>query len=408
MNISTQVPGAFWPAERLTAIGISEILRITAAAARKRRDGQSIISLCAGEPDFDTPENVKEAARRAIGRGATKYTALDGTPELKAAVAEKFQRENGLSYQTGEIGCCAGVKQVIYNAFMASLNPGDEVVVPAPYWTSYANIVAICGGRTVALPCGEEQDFLLRPDQLDRAITVRTRWLLLNSPSNPAGAAYTAADLAGLAEVLRRHPHVWVMSDDIYEHIVFDGFIFATIAGVAPDLRSRILTVNGVSKAYAMTGWRIGYGAGPRALIEAMAVVQSQATSCPSSVGQAAAVEALTGPQGAVAERRALLQRRRDLAVDAIGRIPGLSCHRPRGAFYAFVRCAELIGRRTPYARIQSDEELCRYFLDAGTAVVPGTCFGAGPSFRLSFAASEDELAEGCRRIEAACRQMEP
>lgn len=406
--LATAPPPEFKPADRLAAVGVSEILRITAAAEALRRSGRSVVTLGAGEPDFDTPENVKEAARRAMAEGATKYTALDGTRELKEAVREKFRRENGLDYRLDEISCGAGVKQVLFNALAASLDPGDEVIVPAPYWTSYAGMVAICGGRTVAVPCREDRGFRLGPEDLERAITPRTRWLLLNSPSNPCGATYEGADLEALAEVLRRHPRVWVLSDDIYEHLVYDGHAFATMAAVAPDLGPRTLTLNGVSKTYAMTGWRIGYGAGPRPLIEAMATVQSQATSCPSSIGQAAAAEALTGPQDVVAERRVAFRSRRDRVVDALGRIPGLSCRRPRGAFYAFVGCGGLMGLRPPGGeRIWSDAAFCRYLLESGVAVVPGSCFGLAPHFRVSFAEATDTLDEGVRRIERACRRLE-
>ncbi len=400
---------AFRPAARLGSIGVSEILKITAEAGARKRAGRPMIILGAGEPDFDTPDNIKEAAARAMRAGATKYTVLDGSPELKAAVVEKFRRDNGLDFTAAEITCGAGAKQVLYNAFMATLDPGDEVVIPAPFWTSYADIVAICGGVPVVVPCTAQDGFRLRGDALEAAITPRTRWLLLNSPSNPSGAAYGAGHLRELADVLLRHPQVWAMSDDMYEHIVYDGFAFATLAAVEPALKERTLTVNGVSKAYAMTGWRIGYGAGPRPLIAAMAVVQSQSTSCPSSVSQAAAVEALTGPQAIVAERTAAFQARRDLVVDGLNAIPGLSCRRPEGAFYTFADCSGVLGRRAPSGeRIATDVDFCRYLMDAvDVAVVPGTFFGLAPFFRISYATGEAELREALVRIARACAALE-
>ncbi len=321
---------------------------------------------------------------------------------------EKFRRDNRLEYALDEITCGAGAKQILYNAFMATLDPDDEVVIPAPFWTSYADIVAICGGSPVVVPCPEADGFQLTPDALDRAITPRTRWLLLNSPSNPTGAAYPADHLLALCEVLDRHPHVWLMSDDIYEHILYDGRQFATPAAVAPRLRNRVLTVNGVSKAYAMTGWRVGYGAGPRALIGAMAVVQSQSTSCPCSISQAAAVAALVGDQAVVAERRAAFQHRRDFVVDALNATPGLSCRRPEGAFYTFVNCGDLLGRTGPDGMVlQDDRAFCRHLLDAvDVAVVPGSCFGLSGFFRISYATSEAELREAAERIRAACAAL--
>jgi aspartate aminotransferase len=398
---------AFQPAGRIASVGVSEILKITAKAGALKRAGRPMIILGAGEPDFDTPDHIKEAAIRAIRDGATKYTALDGSPELKDAVRAKFERENGLVFAPDEVTCGAGAKQILYNAFMATLDPGDEVVIPTPYWTSYSDIVAIAGGTPVLVPCGIEAGFRLAPEQLEAAITPRTRWLLLNSPSNPSGAAYSAEDLEALAGVLRRHPHVWAMSDDMYEHILYDGRAFATLAAVAPDLRDRTLTVNGVSKAYAMTGWRIGYGGGPAALIRAMAVVQSQATSCPSSVSQAAAVAALNGPQDIIAERCAAFQRRRDLVVAGLNAIPGIQCPVPQGAFYTFASCEGLLGATTPGGRtIRTDRDVADYLLEADVAVVPGACFGLEPFFRISYATSEDELRTALERIGAACEGL--
>lgn len=397
----------FRPAERISDIGVSEILRITAKAGALKRSGRPMIVLGAGEPDFDTPDNVKEAANRAIAEGATKYTALDGTPELKEAVRRKFWRENGLDFEQDEVTCGAGAKQILYNAFMATLDPGDEVVIPAPYWTSYSDMVTIAGGKPVIVRCGAEAGFRLQADQLEAAITGRTRWLLLNSPSNPSGAAYRASDLAALAEVIRRHRQVWVMSDDMYEHIVYDGLKFVTFAAVAPDLGNRTLTVNGVSKAYAMTGWRIGYGAGPAPLIKAMAVVQSQATSCPSSVSQAAAAEALNGPQDVIAERRQTFQDRRDLVVGGLNRIDGIYCPKPQGAFYTYANCARLLGCRTPGGSvIGNDRDFAAYLLDADVAVVPGSCFGLAPFFRISYATSEAELGIALTLMASACERL--
>jgi aspartate aminotransferase len=401
-------PG-FMPAQRVRAIGVSEILRITDQANAQKRAGRPVIVLGAGEPDFDTPQNVLDAAVRAIGRGDTRYTMLDGSPAMKAAVRHKFQRDNALDFALDEISVSAGAKQVIFNAMMASLNPGDEVILPAPYWTSYADIVQICGGVPVPVACTEANGFRLDAAQLEAAITPRTRWLFLNSPSNPSGAAYSAAQLAPLCEVLLRHPSVWVLADDIYEHILYDGLAFATPVAVKPQLRERTLTVNGVSKAYAMTGWRVGYGAGPRALVAAMAVVQSQTTSCPSSISQAAAIEALTGPQDAVATRRADFQARRDAVVAALNRAPGLHCPVPEGAFYTYASCAGVLGRHTrDGTRLQTDSDFCRYLLqDFEVAVVPGSVFGLAPYFRISYATSMAQLEEACARIAAACAALE-
>ena len=400
---------AFEPAQRVRAIGVSEILRITDHANALKRAGRPVIVLGAGEPDFDTPEHIRAAAARAIARGDTRYTVLDGSPAMKAAVQLKFKRDNALDFALNEISVGAGAKQVIFNALMASLNPGEEVILPAPYWTSYADIVQICGGVPVSVPCSEEQGFRMEAAQLEAAITPRTRWLFLNSPSNPSGAAYSAAQLEPLCEVLLRHPQVWVLADDIYEHILYDGLAFATPVAVEPRLRERTLTVNGVSKAYAMTGWRVGFGAGPRALIAAMAVVQSQSTSCPSSVSQAAAIEALTGPQDIVAERCADFQARRDFVVAALNRAPGLHCRVPEGAFYTFASCAGVLGRRTQSGLLlQTDSDFCNYLLqDFEVAVVPGSVFGLAPYFRISYATSMAQLEEACARIAAACEALE-
>ena len=378
-DTAATAPGVFEPAQRVRAIGVSEILRITDHANALRRAGRPVIVLGAGEPDFDTPQNVRDAAVRAIGRGDTRYTVLDGSPAMKAAVQLKFRRDNALEFALDEISVSAGAKQVIFNAMMASLDPGDEVILPAPFWTSYADIVQICGGVPVPVACTEANGFRL-----------------------------DAAQLQSLTEVLLRHPQVWVLADDIYEHILYDGLAFATPAAVEPRLRERTLTVNGVSKAYAMTGWRIGYGAGPRDLVAAMAVVQSQSTSCPSSVSQAAAIEALTGSQDFIAARCADFQARRDLVVHALNVIPGLHCRRPEGAFYTYASCAGVLGRSTRRGmQLQTDADFCRYLLqDFEVAVVPGSVFGLAPYFRISYATSMDQLQEACARIAAACAAL--
>ncbi|WP_027535923.1 pyridoxal phosphate-dependent aminotransferase [Bradyrhizobium sp. WSM3983] len=407
--MTVQAPAStFRPAQRISAIGVSEILKIGAVAQRLKREGRPVIVLGAGEPDFDTPDHAKDAAERAIRAGQTKYTILDGTPELKAAIAQKFRRENDLVYAADEITAGAGAKQVIHNAFMATLSPGDEVILAAPYWTSYADMVRIADGTPVDVLCREDNGFRLDAADLERAITPKTRWLLLNSPSNPTGAAYSAAQLRPILGVLKRHPHVWLMADDIYEHLIYDGMPFVTAAALEPSLKSRTLTVNGVSKAYAMTGWRVGYGGGPRELIAAMAVVQSQSTTNPSSVSQAAAIAALTGPQDVLIERRAAFQRRRDIVVDALNAIDGVTCRRPEGAFYTYASCAGLIGRRAPDGvTIDSDVTFCRFLLERhDVAVVPGSCFGLAPYFRLSYATSEQNLREAMMRIAKACREL--
>jgi aspartate aminotransferase len=409
MTIATKIEEAgFKPASRIASIGVSKILQIGARAAAMKRDGMPVIILGAGEPDFDTPDNVKHAAKAAIDRGETKYTALDGTPELKKAIAAKFLRENGVDYALDEVTVGTGAKQILFNAFMASINPGDEVIIPTPYWTSYSDIVEICGGVPVLIPCDAAAGFRLKAEQLERAITEKTRWVLLNSPSNPSGAAYGEADYRPLLDVLLRHPHVWLMVDDMYEHIVYDGFRFVTPVALEPKLKSRALTINGVSKAYAMTGWRIGYAGGPKALIKAMAVIQSQATSCPSSVSQAASVEALNGPQDFLKERQESFKRRRDLVVAALNAIPGIECRTPEGAFYTFAGCGGLMGRQTPAGKtIETDADFTDYLLEvAHVAVVPGSAFGLSPYFRISYATSEAELKEALKRIAEACGDL--
>lgn len=409
MTINATVKEAgFRPASRISSIGVSEILKIGARANAMKREGKPVIILGAGEPDFDTPDHVKQAAWEAIKRGETKYTALDGTPELKNAIRKKFERDNGLAYELDEITVATGAKQILFNAMAATVNPGDEVIIPTPYWTSYSDIVQICEGKPVLIACDAASGFRLTAEKLEAAITPKTRWVLLNSPSNPSGAAYSAEDYRPLLELLLEHPHVWLLVDDMYEHIVYDGFRFVTPAALEPRLRERTLTVNGVSKAYAMTGWRIGYAGGPRELIRAMAVVQSQSTSCPSSVSQAASVAALAGPQDLLVERTASFQRRRDLVVNGLNSIEGLDCRVPEGAFYTFSGCAGMLGKVAPGGkRIETDADFCAYLLeDAHVAVVPGSAFGLSPFFRISYATSEAELKEALARIAAACARL--
>ncbi|HEV2302217.1 MAG TPA: pyridoxal phosphate-dependent aminotransferase [Stellaceae bacterium] len=395
-------------ADRLSRVKPSPTMAITALATELKAAGRDVISLSQGEPDFDTPQNIKEAAVAAIAAGDTKYTVFDGRIELKRAIAQKFKRENGLDYETSQITVSSGGKQVLYNALVATVNPGDEVVIPAPYWVSYPEMVLLCEGTPVPVACPQNNGFKMRPEDLEAAITPNTKWLILNSPSNPSGAAYSAADLRALAEVLRRHEQVWVMADDMYEHLVYDDFRFATIAEVEPRLYERTLTVNGVSKAYCMTGWRIGYAGGPKALIKAMGAIQSNSTANPCSVSQAAAIEALNGPQGFIAEHNRAFRERRDLVVQMLNRVPGLFCPTPEGAFYVYPSCAGLIGKRTPEGEvIESDEDFVRYLLAAeNVAVVHGSAFGLAPHFRISYATSTEVLREACTRIERACRAL--
>ena len=392
----------------LARVKPSATLAVTAQARELKRQGRDVIGLGAGEPDFDTPENIKAAAIEAIKRGETKYTDADGMPELKAAIVAKFARENGLKYETNQIHVASGGKPVIYNAFVATLNPGDEVIVPAPYWVSYPDMVLLAGGEPVTV-IGEEADgFKLRPEVLDAAITPRTKWLILNSPSNPTGAAYTRAELEALAVVLRKHPQVWILTDDMYEHLVYGGFDYVTIAQVAPDLYDRTLTCNGVSKAYAMTGWRIGYAGGPKPLIDLMRKVASQTTSNPSSISQWAAVEALNGPQDFLAERAAAFEKRRDLVVSMLNQATGVRCPTPEGAFYVYPSIEGLIGKTTESGVVIADDEVfTAELLNAeGVAVVQGAAFGLSPYFRISYATSEAVLEEGCRRIQKFCASL--
>ncbi|HSE78388.1 MAG TPA: pyridoxal phosphate-dependent aminotransferase [Alphaproteobacteria bacterium] len=395
-------------AERLGRIKPSPTIAVTTKALELKAAGRDVIGLGAGEPDFDTPQNIKDAAKRAIDAGQTKYTAVDGTPELKQAICAKFARENGLAYKPNQITVGTGGKQVLYNALMATLNPGDEVIIPAPYWVSYPDMALLAEGTPVVVECSQNNGFKMRAEQLEAAITPRTKWLILNSPSNPTGAAYTHAELQALTDVLVRHPHVWVMTDDMYEHLVYDEFEFTTPAQIEPRLYDRTLTVNGVSKAYCMTGWRLGYAGGPAHLIKAMAAVQSQSTSNPSSISQAAAVEALNGPQDFIARHNTEFKRRRDLVVDMLNKAKGLRCPTPEGAFYVYPSCAGAIGRKTPQGRmIASDSDFVEYLLEAeGVAVVQGVAFGLSPYFRISYATSTELLREACTRIQRACEAL--
>jgi aspartate aminotransferase len=392
-------------ADRLARVKASPTMAITALATELKAAGRDIISLSVGEPDFDTPANIREAAIKAINDGETRYTVFDGRYDLKEAVAAKFKRENGLDYHPTQVSVASGGKQVLYNAMVATLNPGDEVVIPAPFWVSYPEMVLLADGNPVPVACPQNYGFKLRPEDLEAAITPKTKWLILNSPSNPSGAAYTEADLRAVADVLLKHPQVWVMTDDMYEHLVYDDFDYKTIAQVEPRLYDRTLTVNGVSKAYCMTGWRIGYGAGPKQLIKAMGAIQSNSTANPCSVSQAAAIEALNGPQDFIAPNAAVFRKRRDLVVAALNRIPGLHCPLPEGAFYVYPSCAGLIGKKTPEGQvIKTDEDFVKYLLAAeGVAVVHGEAFGLAPHFRISYATSTDILEEACRRFERAC-----
>jgi len=408
MNVQFSDSAGFVPADRMRHVGVSKILAIGIRAAEMRRAGRPTIILGAGEPDFDTPEHIKTAAAEAMMRGETKYTRLDGSPDMKAAVIEKFRRDNGLTFAPDEITVSSGAKQVIFNAFMATLSRGDEVIIATPCWTSYIDIVNMAEGIPVEVACSDATGFKLSAEALEAAISPQTRWVLLNSPSNPTGAAYTAEDYAPLIEVLRRHPNVWLMVDDMYEHIAYEGFDFVTPLQLAPDLRDRTLTINGVSKAYAMTGWRIGYGAGPKALIKTMAAAQSQSTSCPSSISQAGAIAALTGPQELLKERAAVFQARRDLVVGRLNAIDGITCRVPEGAFYTFANCAGLIGRSAPDGTvIDSDTTFCNWVLEtADVAMVPGDAFGVSPYFRISYATSTEQLTEALDRLEAACKLL--
>jgi aspartate aminotransferase len=389
----------------LARVKPSPTIAMTAKAAEMKAAGRDVIPLSAGEPDFDTPAHIREAAKRAIDEGHTRYTAVDGIAELKAAIAAKFRRENGLDYAPSQVTVGAGGKQVIYNALMATLNPGDEVIIPAPYWVSYPDMVALAGGIPVIVAAQMQTGYKMTPDQLEAAITPRTKWFIFNSPSNPTGAGYSWNELKGLTEVLLRHPHVWILTDDMYEHIAFDGFAFCTPAQVEPGLMDRTLTMNGVSKAYAMTGWRIGYAAGPAELIGGIRKVQSQSTSNPCSISQWAAVAALNGPQDFLNDNAAMFQRRRDLAVAGLNTAEGVTCPVPEGAFYVYPSIAGCLGKISRGGvRITDDEAFATALLEeTGAAVVFGAAFGLSPNFRVSYAAADDVLREACARIQDFC-----
>ena len=389
----------------LARVKPSPTIAMTTKAAAMKAAGGDVISLSAGEPDFDTPAHIREAAKRAIDEGHTRYTAVDGIPELKAAIAGKFRRENGLDYAAAQVTVGTGGKQVIYNALIASLNPGDEVIIPAPYWVSYPDMVALAGGVPVIVPAAIGTGYKITPDQLEAAITPRTKWLIFNSPSNPTGAGYARDELKGLTDVLMRHSHVWVLTDDMYEHIAFDGFAFCTPVEVEPGLADRTLTMNGVSKAYAMTGWRIGYAAGPMELIRGMALIQSQSTSNPCSISQWAAVAALTGPQDFLKSNAAMFQRRRDLVVAGLNEAAGITCPVPEGAFYVYPSIAGCVGKTSRGGRPITDDEAFATALleETGAAVVFGAAFGLSPHFRVSYAAADDLLRDACARIQDFC-----
>ncbi len=395
-------------ADTLARVKPSATVAVTDKARAMKEAGQNVIGLGAGEPDFDTPDNIKQAAIRAIESGKTKYTAIDGIPELKAAIASKFKRENGLDYKPSQISVGTGGKQVLYNALAVTLNPGDEVIIPAPYWVSYPDMVLLAGGTPVAVDTRMEDGFKMKPEALERAIGPKTKWLILNSPSNPTGSAYTRAELKALTDVLVRHEHVWVLTDDMYEHLVYDDFEFSTVVQVEPRLYDRTLTVNGVSKTYCMTGWRIGYGGGPQMLIKAMATLQSQSTHAPCSISQWASVEALQGPQDFIPRHNKIFKERRDLVVGMLNQANGITCPKPEGAFYVFPSCAGTIGKAAPSGRtLKTDDDFVTELLDAeGVAVVQGSAFGYGPAFRISYATKTQDLEEACTRIQRFCGNL--
>ena len=394
--------------DSLNRIQPSATIAISNKAMQLKAEGKNVIGLAAGEPDFDTPQNIKDAAIRAIQAGKTKYTAVDGIPELKKAIVDKFKRENDLDYKVSQVSVGSGGKQVLFNALMATVNPGDEVIVPAPYWVSYPDIVMLAGGTPVFVEGKVENGFKLQAADLETAITPKTKWLILNSPSNPSGAAYSRAELKALTDVLLKHPHVWVLSDDMYEHLVYDDFAFTTPAQVEPRLYDRTLTMNGVSKSYCMTGWRIGYGAGPEQLIKAMSKLQSQSTSNPSSIAQWAAVEALNGPQDFIASNNEVFKQRRDLVVSMLNQARGLSCPTPEGAFYVYPSCMGCIGKTAPSGNvIRTDEDFVTELLAAeGVAAVQGAAFGMSPFFRISYATATETLEDACRRIQRFCGNL--
>ncbi len=395
-------------ADALSRVKPSATIAVSQKARELKANGRDVIGLGAGEPDFDTPDNIKDAAIAAIRRGETKYTPVAGIPELREAISKKFKRENGLDYAPSQIIVGTGGKQILFNAFMATLNPGDEVIIPAPYWVSYPEMVAICGGKVVEVATTLEDNFKLKAEDLEAAITPKTKWLIFNSPSNPSGAAYSRDELKALTDVLVKHPHVWILTDDMYEHLTYDDFEFTTPAQVEPSLYDRTLTMNGVSKAYAMTGWRIGYAGGPANLIKAMDTIQGQQTSGACSIAQWAAVEALNGPQDFIPANKEVFKGRRDLVVSMLNQATGINCPTPEGAFYVYPSCAGLIGKKTPAGKvIETDEDFVTELLEAeGVAVVHGSAFGLGPNFRISYATSEAALEEACNRIQRFCASL--
>jgi len=395
-------------AERLNAVKPSATIAVTQKARDLKAAGRDVISLGAGEPDFDTPDHIIEAGKKALDDGMTRYTAVNGIPELLEAVSAKFKRDNGLDYGPDQIHVSCGGKPVIFNAIMATVDPGDEVIIPAPYWVSYPDIPLFFGGKPVIVNCPAENGFRMTPEQLEAAITPKTKWVILNSPSNPTGAAYTKDDLKGLAAVLERHEHVWILTDDIYEHLVYDDFEFHTIAQVAPELYGRTLTMNGMSKAYCMTGWRVGFAGGPTELIKAMTKVQSQNISHTAAVSQAASVAALNGSHDFIAEHNAVFKERRDLVVSMLNQANGLSCPTPEGAFYVYPSCAGTIGKKTPDGEvIETDEDFVTYILESeGVAAVQGAAFGLSPHFRTSYATATELLEDACSRIQGACAAL--
>ncbi|MFN3507905.1 MAG: pyridoxal phosphate-dependent aminotransferase [Allorhizobium sp.] len=395
-------------ADALSRIKPSATIAVTQMARELKAQGKDVISLSVGEPDFDTPQNIKDAAVAAIARGETKYTPVAGIPELRKAIADKFKRENGLDYKPEQVIVGTGGKQILFNAFMATINPGDEVVIPAPFWVSYPEMIALCGGTPVFVETTIENNFKLTAEQLDKAITPKTKWFMFNSPSNPSGAAYSKEELKALTDVLLKHPHVWVLTDDMYEHLVFGDFVYYTPAQVEQKLYDRTLTMNGVSKAYAMTGWRIGYAAGPLPLIKAMDMIQGQQTSGACSVAQWAAVEALNGPQDFITESKKAFEERRDLVVSMLNQASGIVCPKPEGAFYVYPSCAALIGKTAPSGKvIETDEDFVMELLATeGVATVHGSSFGLGPNFRVSYATSNAKLEEACSRIQRFCASL--
>ena len=395
-------------ASRLNRIQPSPTIAMSIKARELKAEGKDIIELAAGEPDFPTPSHIIEAAEEAMSRGETKYTDPDGTPALKQAVCDKFKRDNNLEYVTSQVTIGTGGKQVLYNALMATLNEGDEVIIPAPYWVSYPDMVLLAEGTPKIVECPLDKNFILQPEDLDRAITPKTKWIILNSPSNPTGSGYTWDDMKKITDVLIRHPNIWVMTDDMYEHLVYDNFKFCTPAEVEPELYSRTLTVNGMSKAFCMTGWRIGYAAGPENLITAIRKIQSQSTSNPSSISQAASVAALNGPMDFLAKNNEVFKQRRDLVCSMLNQASGITCPTPDGAFYVYPSCAGLIGKKTPDGKVlKSDEDVVSYFLETeGIAAVHGAAFGLSPHFRISYATSTKALEDACQRIQRACTAL--